>query len=109
MSVLSSYWEWSTINHDFLYYNLPSDYRVTSFQGGKLLIVQKEKEEFVPQPWLNNPNVMANTVSGLWSSCLFLDGGKEDCYYNEIIDLLRLGISEYQVQLDLDWRQMYRP
>ena len=78
MSVLSSYWEWSIINHDFLYHHLPAEYSVTSFQGGKLLIVHKEKEEFVTKPWLNNPSVMANTVSGLWSSCLFLNGRKEN-------------------------------
>ena len=74
VSVLSSCWEWSTINLDKLYHHLPPGYSVTSYQGGKLLIVHKEEGEFERKNWLNNPSVVANTVSGLWSSCLFLNG-----------------------------------
>ena len=74
MSVLSEYWEWSSINQDLLRSNLPSDYSVTSYEGGKLIIVRAEKEELLRADWLNNPSVMAESHNGLWSSCLSLSG-----------------------------------
>ena len=77
VSVLSEYWEWSTINQDLLHSNIPWDYTVTSYEGGKLLIVSKEKEELMRTDWLNNPSVIADTHNGLWSSCLSVSGRKE--------------------------------
>ena len=77
VSVLSEYWEWSTINQDLLTSNLPWDYTVTSYEGGKLIIVSKEKEELLRTDWLNNPSVMADSHNGLWSSCLSVSGRKD--------------------------------
>ena len=75
VSVLSQYWEWSTINQDLLQSNLPRDYTATSYEGGKLIIVSREKEELPRTDWLNNPSVMAESHNGLWSSCLSVSGG----------------------------------
>ena len=62
---------------DLLTSNLPWDYTVTSYEGGKLIIVSKEKEELLRTDWLNNPSVMADSHNGLWSSCLSVSGRKD--------------------------------
>ena len=77
VSVLSEYWEWSTINQDILLTSLPSDYTATSYEGGRLIIVSREKEELARTDWLNNPSVMADSHNGLWSSCLSVSGRRE--------------------------------
>ena len=76
--MLSEYWEWSTINHSTLSYQLPSDYTVTSYEGGKLIIVSREEEQLARTDWLNNPSVLADSHNGLWSSCLSVSGRRRE-------------------------------
>ena len=51
------------------------------YQDKFLLIIDEndksdmdDNDEDVQSQWINNPHVMANTNSGLWSSCLSISG-----------------------------------
>ena len=80
MSVLSHYWEWSSFNLNVLRQNIPKKYGIREYADGKLILFIDEKnsdENTLAEDkmeWLNNPNVVANTNSGLWSSCLSISG-----------------------------------
>ena len=80
MSVLSHYWEWSTLDLNVLRQNIPQNNKIREYADGKLILFIDEKNsdentlEEDKMEWLNNPNVVANMHSGLWSSCLSVSG-----------------------------------
>ena len=75
VSVLSNYWEWTTVNVDILkQINLQNGFNASPVAGGKLFLITKEDEAVSEREWLNNPSILANTNSGLWSSCLSISG-----------------------------------
>ena len=75
VSVLSNYWEWTTVNVDILkQINLQNGFNASPVAGGKLFLITKEDEAVSEREWLNNPSILANTNSGLWSCCLSISG-----------------------------------
>ena len=77
VSVLSNYWEWTTVNVDILkQIKLQHDIQATPLAEGRLFLIAKEDQTVSEREWLNNPDILANTNSGLWSSCLSISGGK---------------------------------
>ena len=77
VSVLSNYWEWTTVNVDILkQIKLQHDIQASPLAEGRLFLVTQEDQAVSEREWLNNPDILANTNSGLWSSCLSISGGK---------------------------------
>jgi len=95
VSVLSTYWDIATVDRDIVSHNLPSGYRLETFAKDKFLLIvdQRDKSDAntdiddaddLQSPWINNPMVMANTNSGLWSSCLSIS----ELEYEEVVSNL---------------------
>ena len=77
VSVLSNYWEWTTVDVDILkQIKLKHGFQATPLVEGKLFLINKEDQAVSEKKWMNNPNILANTNSGLWSSCLSISGEK---------------------------------
>ena len=77
VSVLSNYWEWTTVDVDILkQIKLQHGVQATPLVEGKLFLIAKEDQAVSEKEWINNPNILANTNSGLWSSCLSISGEK---------------------------------
>ena len=77
VSVLSNYWEWTTVDVDILkQIKLQHGIQASPLAEGRLFLVTKEDQAVSEREWLNNPDILANTNSGLWSSCLSISGGK---------------------------------
>ena len=77
VSVLSNYWEWTTVDVDILkQITLQHGVQATPLVEGKLFLINKEDQAVSEKKWMNNPNILANTNSGLWSSCLSISGEK---------------------------------
>ena len=75
VSIFSTYWEGSSIDLKYLKENLASDLILTEYASGQFLIVLQEKSALAEWPeWPNNPGILADTHSGLWSTCLALSG-----------------------------------
>jgi len=92
LSILSCYWDIATIDRGMINDNLPSGYRLSTFAQDKFLLIIDENDksdtddndEDVQSQWINNPHVMANTNSGLWSSCLSIS----ELEYEEVVSNL---------------------
>ena len=77
VSVLSNYWEWTTVNVDILkQIKLQHGVKASALVEGRLFLITREGQAMSEKVWLNNPNILANTNSGLWSSCLSISGEK---------------------------------
>jgi len=71
VSVLSNYWEWTTVDVDILkQIKLQHGVQASALVEDRLFLITKEGQAMSEKVWLNNPNILANTNSGLWSSCL---------------------------------------
>ena len=77
VSVLSNYWEWTTVDVDILkQIKLQHGVQASALVEDRLFLITKEGQAMSEKVWLNNPNILANTNSGLWSSCLSMSGEK---------------------------------
>ena len=77
VSVLSNYWEWTTVDVDILkQIKLQHGVQASALVEDRLFLITKEGQAMSEKVWLNNPNILANTNSGLWSSCLSISGEK---------------------------------
>ena len=75
VSVLSNYWEWTTVDVDILkQIKLQHGVQASALVEDRLFLITKEGQAMSEKVWLNNPNILANTNSGLWSSCLSMSG-----------------------------------
>ena len=76
VSIFSTHWEGSSLNLEYLKENLPADLILTEYASGKLVLLLPENSSQVdPTEWPYNPAILAETHSGLWSTCLALSGG----------------------------------
>ena len=67
--------------------NLPTDLVLTEYASGKVVILQEKSSKVKNLEWPNNPDILAETHSGLWSTCLSLSGWQ---YINTFKKLLKL-------------------
>ena len=76
LSIFSTFWEGSSLNLSHAKANLPPGSRLTEYLGGKLVLVQRVTENLTSklEVWQNNPDVLANTHSGLWTTCMDVTG-----------------------------------
>ena len=66
VSVLSNYWEWTTVNVDILkQIKLQHGVKASALVEGRLFLITREGQAMSEKVWLNNPNILANTNSGL--------------------------------------------
>ena len=76
VSIFSTHWEGSSLNLEYLKENLPANLILTEYASGKLVLLLPENSSQVdPTDWPYNPAILAETHSGLWSTCLALTGG----------------------------------
>ena len=61
---------------EYLKENLPTDLVITEYASGKVVILQENSSKVGNLEWPNNQDILAETHSGLWSTCLSLSGSQ---------------------------------
>jgi len=72
LSIFSLLWEGSSFDLSRVKANLPPGLQLTEYMGGRLVLVHglTTNQTSKVSPWPNNPDLLTNTHSGLWSTCL---------------------------------------
>ena len=76
LSIFSTFWEGSSLNLSQAKLNLPTGLRLTEYMGGRIALVHSVTGNTTSKvaPWPNNPDLLTNTHSGLWTTCLAFTG-----------------------------------
>ena len=64
VSVLSNYWEWTTVDVDILkQIKLQHGVQASALVKDRLFLITKEGQAMSRKVWLNNPNILANGLN----------------------------------------------